>query len=229
MKNIITVQHTQAEHHVTKMVGGNTDWSLTELGKEKAHNIGRNIKNLLKNKNGIMYSSDLLRAKQTAQILNEYLNLEIVYKQDLREINVGESKGKSKEWYGQNCTPKENIPLIKYRAFPSAETFEDVYNRTYAIVEEIVNNEYENNIVVGHGCALIMFFLQWLKLPVSIMENTAFSMPAGSVSFYSIWENKRMLNNYNITSYMEDAKKQIIVKQLKLHITKLLKKYLPRL
>jgi probable phosphoglycerate mutase len=97
MKNIITVQHTQAEHHVTKMVGGNTDWPLTELGKEQAHNIGKNIKDLLENKKRIIYSSDLLRTKQTAEIINQYLGSEIIYRQDLREINVGEAKGKSND------------------------------------------------------------------------------------------------------------------------------------
>jgi probable phosphoglycerate mutase len=43
MKNTITIQHTQAEHHVKKMVGGNTDWPLTDLGKEQAHKIGKKL------------------------------------------------------------------------------------------------------------------------------------------------------------------------------------------
>ena len=54
----MTIQHTQAEHHVTKMVGGDTDWPLTELGKEQAKNIGKNIKEQFLNKNCIIYSSD---------------------------------------------------------------------------------------------------------------------------------------------------------------------------
>jgi len=32
---IITVQHTQAEHHLNGMVGGSSDWPLTALGHER--------------------------------------------------------------------------------------------------------------------------------------------------------------------------------------------------
>jgi probable phosphoglycerate mutase len=207
MKNIMTIQHTQAEHHVTKMVGGNTDWSLTELGKEQAHNIGKNIKDLFKDKHCIIYSSDQIRAKQTAEIINGYLNFEIIYRQDLREINVGEAKGKSREWHDQHCAPRENISLTKYRPFPNAETFEDVYNRIGPIIDEFIGNDHENIIIVGHGLALLMFLLQWLKIPVDCLENIAFNLPAGGVSSYSIWENKRMLKEFNVTSYMKDKEK----------------------
>jgi probable phosphoglycerate mutase len=203
MKNIITIQHTQAEHHVKKMVGGDTDWPLTEIGKEQAHNIGKNIKTLINsNEKSIIYSSDLIRAKQTAEIVNEYLNFPIIFKQELREISMGEAKGKSKEWYGQNCVPKGNIPLIKYRPFPSAETYEEVYNRIFPIIDVVLKNDCENTIIVGHGFSLLMFFLQWLKIPIENMENTAFDISSGGVSFYSIWEGKRMLKKYNITSFM---------------------------
>jgi broad specificity phosphatase PhoE len=42
-ENIITIQHTQVEHHVKKMVGGDTDWPLTDFGKEQAHKIGKKL------------------------------------------------------------------------------------------------------------------------------------------------------------------------------------------
>jgi len=49
-----------------------------------------------------------------------------------------------------------------------------------------------------------MFLFQWLKIPVEYIENIAFEAEAGNVSFYSIWENKRMLNKWNITSFMDN-------------------------
>jgi broad specificity phosphatase PhoE len=185
------------------MIGGNTDWPLTELGKKQAHNIGRNLKNVIENGNNIIYSSDQLRTKQTAEIVNEYFNLEIIYKPELREINVGEAKGKTREWHKENCAPRENIPPAHYRPFPSAETLEEVYIRVGPIINEIINIEYDTVLVVGHGLSLIMFLLQWLKIPVESMEHIAFEASAGGVSFLSMWENRRMLKKYNITSYME--------------------------
>ena len=128
MDKMILIQHTQAEHHITKMIGGNTDWPLTDLGKEHAHNIGKKLKNFIKDGRNIIYSSDLTRTKQTAEIVNEYLNLKIVLKKELQEINVGMAKGKSKEWCRENKIdiPRGNTPLIHYRQYPNAETFEEV-------------------------------------------------------------------------------------------------------
>ena len=67
MKHIFTVQHTQSIHHTNGMVGSWTDWDLTELGKTQADHIGKKLKDELAGKNLVMYSSDLKRAKQTAE------------------------------------------------------------------------------------------------------------------------------------------------------------------
>ncbi len=36
MKNIITIQHTQAIHHTNGMIGSWTNWDLTNHGKNQA-------------------------------------------------------------------------------------------------------------------------------------------------------------------------------------------------
>lgn len=66
MKTIITIQHTQSVHHTNGMVGSWTDWDLTELGIEQAKRIGEKLGTELSGKTFVMYSSDLKRAKQTA-------------------------------------------------------------------------------------------------------------------------------------------------------------------
>ena len=41
MKQIITIQHTQSEHHTNGMVGSWTDWHLTEYGCAQAERIAQ--------------------------------------------------------------------------------------------------------------------------------------------------------------------------------------------
>ena len=67
MKTIITVQHTQSIHHTNGMVGSWTDWDLSELGIQQAKRIGEKLKVELEDRQLVMYSSDLKRAKQTAE------------------------------------------------------------------------------------------------------------------------------------------------------------------
>ena len=73
MKSIITIQHTQSVHHINGMVGSWTDWELSELGVRQANRIGEKLKSELSERKFFMYSSDLLRAKQTAEHIGRYL------------------------------------------------------------------------------------------------------------------------------------------------------------
>ena len=90
MKNIITVQHPQSVHHTNGMVGSWTDWELTETGKKQADNIGRKLKEELVDKDFVIYSSDLLCAKQTAEIIAEYLGITPILKTDKLHKNSRE-------------------------------------------------------------------------------------------------------------------------------------------
>ena len=98
MKNIITIQHTQSEQHVNKMIGSWADWDLTALGIEQAHRIGMRLAEEIAGERYVMYSSDLRRAKHTADIVAEHLGIEPRTAQALREFHLGEAIGHSKEW-----------------------------------------------------------------------------------------------------------------------------------
>ena len=102
MKHIITVQHTQSVHHTNGMVGSWTDWDLTELGRKQADRIGKKLKEELAGKDVIMYTSDLKRAVQTAEEIAKYLDIEPIFRQELRERNLGKCCGKSVQWLRGN-------------------------------------------------------------------------------------------------------------------------------
>ena len=204
MKEIITVQHCQSQQHINKMIGGATDWPLTELGIRQAHRIGLKLSKQLGTTAYIMYTSDLLRSRQTAEIISKYLKTTPIYRKELREQDFGIATGKSQEWFKTNQFKRQDdIPLIYHRPIEDAETGEEVYDRVSIFVEELYDSEEEKIIVIGHGGSLQMFTASWLKIPVSILENTAFISSAGGVSFMGERQDKsRMLNVWNDTSYM---------------------------
>ncbi len=76
MKRIYTVQHTQSEHHTNGMVGSWTDWNLTDLGKQQADRIAEKPKQELDGKEIVLYTSDLKRAKQTADSIASRFQVE---------------------------------------------------------------------------------------------------------------------------------------------------------
>ena len=120
MKHIITVQHTQSVHHTNGMVGSWTDWDLTELGKKQAERIGKKLQDELAGKKVTIYSSDLKRAKQTAEEIAKYLGVEPIFKQELRERNLGKCCGKCVQWLRENIECPEKT--VDDRMFSDGES-----------------------------------------------------------------------------------------------------------
>ena len=197
MKNIITIQHTQAVHHNNGMVGSWTDWELTELGKEYAENIGRKLSIELEGQPYKIYSSDLIRARQTAEPLARYMGIEIEYLEKLREHNLGEAVGKTKQWSKENILPVKSFDDL---SFKGAETWREFWTRVSDLFQDIVDDEAENIILVSHGGTLAVWQHIWL---CSDVQDCRFA-PPGSVSFMHLNNNgERTINRLNDTSYME--------------------------
>lgn len=130
MKKIVIIQHCQSEHHINNMSGGWTDTPLTELGRQQAEQVGLKLKQELTREEYALYSSDLLRGKQTADIVAEHLNLEVIEDIDLREINTGIAAGKTKDWCNENRNPRNGTGFdLDYREFDGGESWEGAFHQ----------------------------------------------------------------------------------------------------
>lgn len=201
MKNIITVQHTQSVHHTNGMVGSWTDWDLTESGKKQADNIGKKLNEELSGSDVVLYSSDLKRARQTADEIAKYLNVEPIFRQELRERNLGRCCGKSVEWLRENreCEDK----TVDDRLFSDGESRRDAWNRLLPFYEEVMENREENIIIVSHGDLLSIWNAMFLNLPVESYDQVNIHGPAGGVSHMIITdEGKHLIRHISDMSYI---------------------------
>lgn len=201
MKTIITIQHTQSIHHTNGMVGSWTDWDLSELGIQQAKRIGEKLKVELADRELVMYSSDLKRAKQTAENVGEYLGISPVLRTELRERNLGRCCGKSVKWLRENLQKQERT--IDDRLFSDAESRRDEWNRLKPFFEEVMGNEEENIIIVSHGDLLSVFNAMFLGLDVESLNQAEMFGLAGGVSF--MFENndgKRFIKKISDMSYI---------------------------
>ncbi len=202
MKNIITIQHTQSIYHTNGMVGSWTDWDLSEIGIQQADNIGRNLLNQIKDKNYIMYSSDLLRAKHTAEIVGKYLGITPILATELRERNLGKCVGKSVQWLKDNMECQEKS--IDDKMFSDAESRRDEWNRLQPFFNKIMNNEHENIIIVSHGDLLSVFNAMWLYMDIEMLNRSDLFGFAGGVSFmHETIEGKRIIKRMSDMSYIK--------------------------
>lgn len=202
MKTIITIQHTQSVHHTNGMVGSWTDWDLSELGIQQAKNIGEKIKDELAGRAFVMYSSDLKRAKQTADNVGEYLGIRPVLRTELRERNLGRCCGKSVKWLRENLEQQERT--IDDRLFSDAESRRDEWNRLKPFFDEVMGNDEENIIIVSHGDLLSVFNAMFLGIDVECLNQAELFGLAGGVSYmFENNEGKRFVKKISDMSYIK--------------------------
>lgn len=201
VKNIITVQHTQSVHHINGMVGSWTDWELTEMGKRQADSIGKKLKAELADKNFVIYSSDLLRAKQTAEIISEHFGVKPILKTELRERNLGKCCGKTVQWMRDNMECQEKT--IDDKMFSDAESRRDEWNRLKPFFDSVMADDNENIIIVSHGDLLSVFNTMFLRLSIETINNGEIFGLAGGVShMFENSEGKRFIKRISDMSYV---------------------------
>lgn len=209
MKNIITIQHTQSIQHTNKMIGSWRDWDLTEHGIEQAQRIGTHLMEDIKEEQYVMYSSDLLRTKHTANIVAGILGIKPIFTDALREFNLGEAIGQSKEWARHNsiCPVWPGTidwpETIDDKPFTDAETKRDVWNRLLVFQNQFMDKENENVIIVSHDGTLSIFFALWLGIDIDMLNTCNLSGKTGGVSFLREDSNKhRIISRLNDLSYI---------------------------
>ena len=183
------------------MVGSWTDWDLTELGKIQADHIGQKLKDELAGKNVVMYSSDLKRAKQTAEEIEKHLGVKPILRSELRERNLGKCCGKSVQWLRENIESPENT--VDDRLFSDGESRRDAWNRLLPFFEEIMASDDEYIIIVSHGDLLSIWNTMYLGLPIESYYEVDIHGPAGGVSHMIIGDDgKHRVRHINDMSYI---------------------------
>ena len=201
MRSIICIQHTQSVHHTNGMVGSWTDWDITNLGIQQANKIGENLKKKFSQTPFVMYSSDLLRAKHTAEIVGSYLGVSPILVAELRERNLGKCIGKSVSWMREHMEMQEHT--VDDRMFSDAESRRDEWNRLLPFYEEKIKHSTDNIIIVSHGDLLSVFQSMWLGLTVESMNAGELFGMAGGVSI--LMENddgKHVIKSFSDMSFM---------------------------
>ena len=109
MTNILLIRHGQSEGNAERRFGGHTPTPLSALGRKQAEATARA---LASESITAIYSSDLLRAVETAAPLARALGLEINETEAFRERSVGRMEGLTFEEAAQKF-PDEYAALLR--------------------------------------------------------------------------------------------------------------------
>lgn len=149
---LFLVRHGETAWNSEGRFQGAKDSVLTPRGREQARSMGRTLAAMVVAKAPLRaYVSPLGRARETASLISQYVNLEIHIEQRVSEVSLGCWDGMSMyeidaEFPGVLNGSK---PEDWYFRSPDGEKFEDAYAR----VSDWLQEAYAPAVVVTHGLA----------------------------------------------------------------------------
>jgi probable phosphoglycerate mutase len=210
MKHLYVVTHPQSQHHTEGRVGGWYDRGLTELGRRQAAAIGERLRELIpEDAPAELYSSDLLRASQTAEAIARCIGVPMQITADLRENSYGEAEGQSQAWLDARFIfpPKSGNRLDHRYGIAGAESRRELAGRMYRAMEGILTSPCAHQIIVTHGFALTFVVAAWVKMPLEAAGYIAVKSTSGGITQLledDVFHNRAIVS-LNDTTHLEKA------------------------
>ena len=191
--NLILIRHGQSEWNALNQFTGWKDPDLTAKGIEEAHNAGMIINNLKINFD-LVFTSALIRAQNTAEIILKEINqsLSTIKNQALNERNYGDLAGLNKD-DARKRWGDEQVHIWR-RSYdvppPGGESLKDTGERVLPFfMKEILPHvcKGKNVLVAAHGNSLrsLITFLD----NISDEDIVKLEIPTGAPIHYVINED----------------------------------------
>lgn len=148
MTELLLVRHGETDWNFVGRWQGNSDTPLNDAGREQARALADTLERV-----DAIYSSDLARARETAEILAERLGLPVHLDVRLRERGFG-------SWEGLTSAEIEERFPDSYRRWRAghgpgtddAEPFDAFADRIRSLVEEVLREHPDETVlIVAHG------------------------------------------------------------------------------
>ena len=191
--NLILIRHGQSEWNALNQFTGWKDPDLTAKGIEEAHNAGRII-NDLKINFDLVFTSALIRAQNTAEIILKEINqpLSTIKNQALNERNYGDLAGLNKD-DARKRWGDEQVHIWR-RSYdippPGGESLKDTGERVLPFFMKEIHPHVckgKNVLVAAHGNSLrsLIKFLD----NISDEDIVKLEIPTGAPIHYVINED----------------------------------------
>ena len=197
---IILIRHGETEWNSQQRMQGHSNSDLSSVGQAQIQALGQWMKNVPFDH---IYSSDSLRAKQTAEAITQFSGHELKIDLRLREKNLGVFEGLTSE------EARERHPEV-FRLFKTAgskyvidegESTQQLQDRALEIVNEIrIKHPEERVLLVTHGGFIRVVMKHSLGL--SLETPTRFLIRNTGV-FRLVWEDKWLVSQMGGVSHLE--------------------------
>jgi probable phosphoglycerate mutase len=199
------IRHGEAEHLITNLIGGWTDTKLTQRGRLQAEALGSRLKRVLNEIYLKIYSSDLKRAVQTADIVGQALGVTPYLEPGLREFNNGEAAGMTKG-EAAKIFREPTKPLVDWQPYPNSETWREFYARVSGFLQHLSEGCSCTPVIVTHGGTLTNIVGWWLGLDMETLDKVSFKVAPASLTVLGTSNlGERTIERLNDVSHLLSA------------------------
>ena len=187
---LLIVRHGQSEADLLGVHEGRADFPLTKLGEQQARKMAAYVSEHLPP--DIILASPLLRAKSTAEMLQELMGCDLFLENDLMEFNNGVLAGLSREEASiKYPLPPKGRPI--HIPIEQGESELDLRFRAEKIFHKIILDyqSYNRVAIVSHGGLISQFIKAFLKQPNS--SEYVFATGDTGIHLLEIKENARII------------------------------------
>lgn len=153
VKRVIFIRPGETEWNKIGRWQGAVSIPLSTVGIKQAQRLAKFVRNIGM---GVIYSSNLRRAKDTATVIAEYTNTKVVYDKRLRERNMGEWQGLTtheiQQWYRVDY--QKLLSESHDFQIPNGESRQQVAKRVQSCFDDIIERESETIGIISHTTAL---------------------------------------------------------------------------
>jgi len=204
MTEIILARHGETEWNVTEVFRGRADVELNDTGLRQAELLAEYLG---EPKIEAVYSSPLKRALNTAKAIARRHKLKVETSPGLIDCDFGQWQGlplnevrkKYKKLYRQWA---ESPHLVK---IPGGESLDEVRERAWGVVNEIVARHKERVVVVSHRVVNKVLICALLGLDNSHFWNIR--QDTCGTTIFSYQDGRFVLIKHNDTSYLKPLPK----------------------
>ncbi|MDL4840495.1 histidine phosphatase family protein [Aquibacillus rhizosphaerae] len=185
---ICLIRHGETEWNHLGKIQGKTDIPLNETGKKQAKACRDHLEG---SDWDLIISSPLQRAKQTAEIINEKLNLPLIEMEIFQERSFGDAEG---------LTLQVRQELYPNGEYPGMESKVSLTDRVMNGMEEVIAT-YPNQkiLLVAHGAVINEILSVMSDGEIGTSKTTLLNACISNVQFI---ENKWKIHNYNQTEHL---------------------------
>ena len=149
MLTLILVRHGESRANNEKFFAGQLDVELSELGKKQADMTAKYVTDTYKIDK--IYSSPLSRAHDTANAISKLTNVDVISRDDLKEINSGEWQGLHFDELQEKYADSYGVWIndIGKAQTPSGESVRELYDRIWGAIDGIARENPDGAVVIS--------------------------------------------------------------------------------